>query len=393
MNRAMSEQPAGSLTRRGFIRRAGAAALGVPAVGGLTAGACAPGAAPETGSQGAGPTAGRAAWEEEWDRLVEAAKKEGAVSVVTNPGAGFRQVLELFEEAFPGVTVEHQASGSASLLMPKVTQERNAGIYSLDVGIFTIQSLLSVLKPTGAFDPLRPALMRPDVTEDKLWRFGFEFGFADKEKRWVFSNVVQSEGAIWVNGDLVKEGEIKGIRDLLDPKWKGKVLSTDVRAGGGFVPMTAVRIKMGDDFLKQLVVDQQLVFRRERGEVAREMARGTFPVAIGMNRAVLQEFLDQGLGKSLKPIQLPELLYNTAHGVWLFNRAPHPNAARLLANWSLTKAGQETWSKAYQYNSLRSDVALYDPENPPIKEAVWMSAEENIPVQNETRDFLVGLLR
>ena len=123
------------------------------------------------------------------------------------------------------------------------------------------------------------------------------------------------------------------------------------------------------------------------------MARGTFPVAIGMNRAVLQEFIDQGLGKSLKPIQLPELLYNTGNGVWLFNQAPHPNAARLLANWSLTKAGQEAWSKAYQYNSLRNDVALYDPENPPIKEAVWMSAEENIPMQNETRDYLLSVLR
>lgn len=382
-----------AVTRRGFIGRAGAGALGMPALGSLAAGACAPGAAPEAGPRSAGAGAGKAAWEDEWDNLVEAGKKEGVVSVVTNPGVGFRNALELFEEAFPGITVEHQASGSASLLMPKVTQERNAGIYSLDVGIFTIQSLLSILKPTGAFDPLRPALIRPDVTEDKNWRFGFEFAFADKERQWVFSNVVQSEGAIWVNGDLVKEGEIKGIRDLLDPRWKGKILSTDVRAGGGFVPMTAVRIKMGDEFLKQLVVDQQLVFRRERGEVAREMARGTFPIAIGMNRSVLQEFMDQGLGKSLKPIQLPELLYNTAHGVWLFNRAPHPNAARLLANWSLTKTGQEVWSKAYQYNSLRSDVALYDAENPPIKEAVWMSAEENIPMQNETRDFLLTLLR
>ena len=157
--------------------------------------------------------------------------------------------------------------------------------------------------------------------------------------------------------------------------------------------MTALRIKMGDEFLKQLVVGQQLVFRRERAEVAREMARGTHPIAIGMNKTVLEEFLDQGLGKSLKPVQVLELAYNSAHGVWLFNRAPHPNAARVLANWSLTRAGQEAWSTAYQYNSLRADVPFFDADNPPIKEAVWMSAEENIPIQNETRDFLVGLLR
>ncbi len=354
--------------------------------------ACALDAGPQA-TTSAGGSRTREAWEDEWDKLVAAAKAEGSVSVVTNPGAGFRDALTKFEDAFPGIRVDHQAAGSSSVLIPKVTQERAAGVYTLDVAVITIQSMLSILKPTGALDPVRPALIRGDVLDDKNWRWGFEFGFADKEKQWVYDNVVQSEGAIWVHTDQVREGEIKSAKDLLNPKWKGKILSTDVRAGGGFVPFTALRIKLGDDFLKQLIIDQQVSFRRDRAEVAREMARGTYPIAIGMNRAVLQEFIDQGISKDLKPIALPELVYNTANGVWLFNRAPHPNAAKVLANWSLTKEGQEAWTTGYQYNSIRSDVPLYDAENPPLKDATWMSDEENIPIQNETREFLEAMLR
>ena len=157
--------------------------------------------------------------------------------------------------------------------------------------------------------------------------------------------------------------------------------------------MTAVRINLGDEVLKQLLVDQQPVFQRERAAMAREMVRGGYPIAVGMNKTVLQEFLDQGLAKNIKNLAVPEARYTTAHGLWLFNRAPHPNAAKVLINWSLTKAGQEAWSKAYQYNSLRADVAPYDTDSVAVKDSVWMSNEENIPKQEDTRKFLESLVK
>ena len=151
---------------------------------------------------------------------------------------------------------------------------------------------------------------------------------------------------MWVNTDLVKEGEIRSAKDLLDPKWRGRTLSAGIRTGGGFGTLGAVRKQLGDTVVRQLLQDQQLTVRRDRADLAREMVRGTFPICLAMERAALQDFLDQGLGKNLKRIDLPEAVRVTGYGIWLFNRAPHPNAAKLFVNWFLAQQGQEAWSKA-----------------------------------------------
>ena len=115
-----------------------------------------------------------------------------------------------------------------------------------------------------------------------------------------------------------------------------------------------------------------------------------------MNRAVLKEFLDQGVGKSLKPIDIPEIRTVTAQGIWLFNKAPHPNAARVFINWFLTKEGQKAWTHTGSLgNSRRTDVEPVDiTEFPnPNREYLWLSDEENIPRQNEVREYLEDLLK
>lgn len=377
-------------SRRVFFQAAGAAGL---------AAACAPAAAPPPAATGGAPSPGggtaKPAWQEEWDKWVAAARQEGKVSIVNLPGTGFKDAIAAFEKAYPGIAVESQTFASASLLIPKVQQERNAGIYSFDAAVLTIQSLLTTLKPEGAFDPIRPALIRPDVTDDKSWRSGFDNTFMDSEKKWVIAHYADAQSQLWVNSDLVKDGEIKNLRDLLDPKWKGKILLADVRTGDSFPMMTAIRMQAGDAAVRALLIDQQPAFRRSRVEVAQEMVRGRYAVASGLQRAILQEYWDQGLGKSLKPVDVPEARTVTGGGVWLFNKAPHPNAARVFVNWVLSKEGGEAWSKAEQKNSTRADVAPNDPESlpDPKKDYIWMIKEANIPKQNDARKFMEDLLK
>ena len=42
-----------------------------------------------------------------------------------------------------------------------------------------------------------------------------------------------------------------------------------------------------------------------------------------------------------------------------FDRAPHPAAARLFANWILTREGQTLLAGALQTNSARADVPTF----------------------------------
>ena len=131
-----------TITRRRFM--VGTAATGV----GALMSACAP-AVPEAQAPGGHAPPGGAPWQREWDELVAAARKEGTVVVLSLTGVGYREALNAFEEAFPGIHVEHQAFSSATTWVPKVQQERKAGVYTFDIGLVPTTSALINIRPAG----------------------------------------------------------------------------------------------------------------------------------------------------------------------------------------------------------------------------------------------------
>ncbi|MBI3967078.1 MAG: hypothetical protein HY329_15695, partial [Chloroflexi bacterium] len=66
-------------------------------------------------------------WHGEWDELGAAAKREGALSLITVVGRGYRLAIESFEQAFPGVRVDHLAESSANVWLDQVRRGRRAG--------------------------------------------------------------------------------------------------------------------------------------------------------------------------------------------------------------------------------------------------------------------------
>ncbi|MEK7216439.1 MAG: extracellular solute-binding protein [Chloroflexota bacterium] len=353
----MTRQPRGDVNRRGFLRvTAGAAAATAASA------ACAPAAAPTVPAAAppAAALAGKPAWEEEWDRVVKAAKQEGKLVLVTTVGTGFRAAVEAFQSAFPGITVEH-TSLNASAFVPRLTQEREAGIYSFDAMTSTWAIVPRVMAEKKALLPIKSVLFRGDVLDDKVWQDGFERGFLDQNEKWVYGGFVERSERLWVNSDMVKDGEITKVEDLLNPKWKGRILAGDPRTfGGGFVPATVMRLALGDDIIKRVWKDQEAVLSRDLRQMTEFMVRGSYPICIGgISRVILEEFTAQGLGKNLKWAGIDNIddVGGGSNIVWAFDRAPHPNAAKLFVNWLLTKEGQTIWSKHAVTNSRRVDVA------------------------------------
>lgn len=350
---ALSEPRAG-VNRRRFLRDAGLSG------GAAFAAACAPGVT-EPGSGGFSGGAGDG-WEAEWDQLLAAAKREGQVAVNTQVGATFAQAVEGFRRAFPSLTVEHHTYTSLGVFAPKAIQEREAGIHTYDVSVVPPNTAMVVLKPAGAWDPIVPALSRPDVLDDKSWRGGFNAGFIDSEKMpYVFAQTKNS--SLWMNTDLVKPDELKGVRDLLNPKWKGRMIFADVRSGHTFLAAAVMRRHFGDDFLKQLFVDQQPAYRQDLRAIAEGMVRGQYAIGLGARVFIKGEFWPQGLGKNLKEVHFLESDWIQEACVFLHNRAPHPNGASLFLNWLLSKAGQEAWCGPLEITSRRTDV---DPPTPEL---------------------------
>ena len=381
--------------RRQFLRTTGLTAVG--AWGAACSPAATP-AAPATGSQApAGASgAGKAAWEQEWDRLVTAAKQEGKISLLLQPGPAIREAADSFEKAFPGIVTEQQVFNTEALAIPKIQQERKGSVYSMDLALFTVPGFFTTLKPEGTFDPVRPEIFRPDVLDDKVWAGGFEAGFMDQEKQWYYISLASVTTQIWIDTNQVKESEITSFKDLLNPKWKGRLLFGDVRTGFMFTWLTGVREKYGDDAVKQLLVDQQPSFVRDSRQAAEHMIRGQAAIGTGFLPPVIQEFWDKGVGKNVKQVFVDELVYATSATVlWLFNKRTHPAAAKLFINWFLAKDGQALWSKATQYNSRRTDVAPFDVATviDPKKQYFWAVQETNLGKMTATRQFMEKLVQ
>lgn len=308
--------------------------------------------------------------------------------------AGF----EAFEKAFPGISVEVQGHNSPSMAIPRIAQERDAGIYSLDIALFSIHGLLTSPQLAEAFEPLRPAIFRPDILNSSGWRDGFEAGFMDDERQWVYNCLADVVHPIWINTDMVREGEIKSIRDLADPRWKGKLNFADIRSSSMAPWMAALRegYPDGSDLLTRILVDQQPRFTRDARQIAEMMAGGGFAFATGITRPALQELLDKGQGRNIKELILPDVqsLSTSAGGLWLFADAPHRDTAQLFVNWALTREGQYALSRATKENSRRLDVEPVDRARlPDPKQTYYVSMQEgNIRKQMETRKFAQRLV-
>jgi iron(III) transport system substrate-binding protein len=333
----------------------------------------------------------------DWPQVVAAAKKEGKVVVNTFPGDGYKRALKAFSQAYPDVKIEHTGLHSQDFA-PRILQERQANLFTWDVATIPTSTALQVLRPAGVWDPVRPAILLPEVTDDAGWEGGFERGFAIvKDRALAYGFCAVRGSGVTVNTDLVKE-EVKGLADLLNPKWKGRLLLPDVRTmGDSFWAMTSARLNLGDDIIKRLFVDQEPALSRDTRQIVEFMVRGRYPIALGVNPLLLAQFQRQGLGKNLKTSHFPEMdTFNSSSStVWLVNRAPHPNAAKVFINWLLTKDAQVVWAREVETNSRRLGV---EPGNPMYAvprgvKLLQVDAEENLAEVVKTQDIAKAIIK
>ena len=107
--------------------------------------------------------------------MVDAAKKEGKLAVNTFPGTGYRQAIDVFTERYPGIAIDH-TNMIAREVAARVIPEQKAGVYAFDVTQMPATTALSDLLPAGAWAPIKPAIIHPDVLDDKNWRGGSKPG-------------------------------------------------------------------------------------------------------------------------------------------------------------------------------------------------------------------------
>jgi iron(III) transport system substrate-binding protein len=343
-------------------------------------------------------TAGAAPKDVDWNAVVDAARKDGGLLIATYPGTGYRRVMDEFEAAYPGIKVEQtgfQTSGRD--FSPRFFQERDAGLYAWDIILMPSTEFFINAIPRGALDPVRPLLVRPEVLDDKNWREGFESGWLDKNKQYTYGITRSRSQTLYINTDQVKDGEITGLKDLLDPKWQGKIIGGDPRTkGSGYWSATAARIKTGsDDIVRQLWKDTKMQLSGDARLLTESVVRGQFAIGVGaVSKPVLIDFLAQGVGKNVKNIASLELdVVQSSNNVLMYvNRAPHPNAAKVFANWILGKDGGTAIAKYAQDNSRRTDVEVFDPSVVPDQDYVKIDSESYVDEILHTQKIATDIL-
>ena len=295
-------------------------------------------------------------WEADWTKALDAAKKEKRLHIYGVASTSVRTALAKEVASQYGIEVDF-VTARGSELVEKVSSERRAGMYLADVYLGGATTPIADFKPKGFLDPMKPLLILPEVTDPKLW-YGGNLYFSDKEKQYVACPILTaSNNYLSVNTDLVKPGEIRSYKDLLNPRWKGKIIINDptiAGAGSRWFAVVADRF-MGLDYMREMVKQEPVIIRDQRLQVE-GLARGKYAIAIGVQPDIQGEFIKAGAHiETIIP----------AEGAWLgggpgliayFNRAPHPHASKIFVNWFLSKEGQTVYSKTARAESARLDV-------------------------------------
>ena len=138
-------------------------------------------------------------------------------------GGDRRDALSQAFQSKYGITVEYHPDAGAGIF-PRLNAERKAGLYLWDVLISGTSTALEALIPNKFLDPLEPVLILPEVKEPKYWRGG-AIEFLDPGHQTLIMTLFH-RGTLYVNSSLVSPKEFTSHKDLLDPKWKGKLLPT-----------------------------------------------------------------------------------------------------------------------------------------------------------------------
>ena len=310
------------------------------------------------------PDVSREPWQQEWDRIMSGARKEGSVIVFSSAGPELRANLAPTLESKYGIQMT-LITARGGEISERLVRERRSGIFLADIYLGGATTSITSLKPAKVFDPIEPQIILPEVLDPKAWYKEGGIPFIDKE-RYILQTNATPIGILVINLDYTKPEDIKSYRDLLNPRFKGKIVLNDptvAGAGGKFFGLVGSKI-MGFDFMKELANQEPEINRDERLQTE-WLARGKVLVLIGPASGIVTEFQKAGIPLRFHTPSEGSYLASGYGTMSLINQATHPNAARLFINWVLTREGSTLLSKSFGFQSARIDVPtdFLDPTN------------------------------
>ena len=259
------------------------------------------------------------------DRIVAAAKKEGTLTLYTTIAEkDLPAIVKPFEQKY-GVKVNVWRAGTDKILQRTVT-EASAKKYEVDAIHFGSPEMEALAR-----EKILQAIVSP-VHKD------LQAGSVPAHKEWAATIL-----SVWVQayntGAIRKEDLPKTYRDLLDPRWKGK-LGIEVKNDDWFA--TVVDLMGGEEkglaFFRELVARNGISPRHGHTLLNNMVISGEVPMALTVYNYMPEQAKKKGAPIDWFALE-PAVARSNAIGV--ARRAPHPNAALLFYEYLLGPDGQQ----------------------------------------------------
>ncbi len=308
----------------------------------------------------------RPAWQANWERTVKAAEAEGQLTVYIS---GYSAVIEagVFQKAFPKIKITI-VPGTGTQLAPRIVAERRAEKFLADVYNGGGTSLYQVLYLGKMLEPIRPALMLPEVTDTSKWWEG-KHKYIDREGSYVFvyEGNVSSGGSPAYNTQLINPKDYRSIGIFSIRNLKVRSAQSTFASSGGVGPSVQYLYyhpEIGVEFLRRFYQEMDVHMSGDFRQAMDWLGTGKVALLLPMQSSGTAKAKVQGLPvDEFDTNQFKEgVNISSAFGqVALVNRAPHPNAAKVFVNWLLSREGQTTLQKIMSTpgdpkNSRRIDV-------------------------------------
>lgn len=275
--------------------------------------------------------------------LEEGAKKEGKLLWYTTliVNQALKPIKQAFEKKYPYVQVEYHRADSEALAQ-RMLAEYQAKRYDVDVLDGT--STIVMLKKAGYIQRFSTPQLRDYPARLK-----------EPQGYWAVPNLYFM--TLGYNTKLVAANEVpKSLSDLLNPKWKGKMVWNTSGGSGAPVFLGNTLITLGEQkgmaYLKQLTAQNVAKSTASARAVMDMVVAGEY--AIGINMFNYHAVISRAAGapvdwQAIEPV--PALVKTLG----LAKNAPHPHASMLFIDFLLSKDGQKILQEA-DYLPAHPDV-------------------------------------
>lgn len=289
---------------------------------------------------------------EEWEKVLRLARQEGQVTVGGFPLLG-KKMSAAFERD-TGIKMNYLGA-RPSQLTSCIAAEARANNMTIDAALGG--GRLLALIPEGLMEPLEPQIILPHNAQENFRNNTHKY--MDSAKKYLLQGSELVFGYLVVNSDIIDPDELKSWKNLLDPKYKGKIISHDPRGPGPGQGATSwLYNTKGLDFVKDLFLGQKAKYTNDNRQVIEAVVRGTHPIAFGVIPYMIERYRREGFKNIavVLPEDGPGYLTGGFSVLKQARNVPRPNAAKVFINWYISKPGQEVYEPVMLEKSRRKDV-------------------------------------